>query len=102
VARVYRADIVVDALVFCRRPGTSFYFCVNDVPIYIKGANMIPASAFHTRTTDFNISLQLQSLLETGTNTVRVWGGGIYARDFLYEYADANGLLGGKSSHSRV
>lgn len=73
--------------------GVSFYFKVNSVPIFIKGANLIPFDSFHARVTAANITRILSSLLATGANTVRVWGGGVYQRDLLYDYADENGLL---------
>ena len=31
--------------------GNSFYFEINDIPIYAKGSNMIPIDEFSTRVT---------------------------------------------------
>ena len=73
--------------------GRSFYYKVNSIPIYIKGSNMIPVDVFHTRVTDANITSLLDSFLATGGNTIRMWGGGIYPRTSVYDYADARGLL---------
>lgn len=73
--------------------GTSFSFVVNSVPIYVKGANMIPFDAFHTRVTNENITAILQALVDSHGNTVRMWGGGIIQVDAVYDFADEHGLL---------
>ena len=33
--------------------GLSFYFSINDVPVFMKGANWVPADAFESRVTVF-------------------------------------------------
>lgn len=73
--------------------GKSFYFRINQLEIFIKGANLVPLDVFHTRVTSDNITSLLDSLLEANGNTVRVWGGGIYQQDVLYDYADQKGIL---------
>ena len=35
--------------------GTSFYFKVNDIPIFAKGTNWIPADVFESRVTEESI-----------------------------------------------
>lgn len=73
--------------------GTSFYYEINGLPVFVKGANMIPADIFHTRVTDYNLTQTLRSLVDAGGNIVRIWGGGIYQRDELHEYCNQYGLL---------
>ena len=73
--------------------GLTFYFRVNGVPVYAKGANLVPFDALHTRVTETNISRILQSAVDANHNIVRVWGGGIYQSDFVYDFADRNGLM---------
>ena len=73
--------------------GTSFTFLVNGLPIFAKGANMIPVTSFHGAATDADLVAPLQALLDTGGNIVRVWGGGVYQREALYAFADTHGIL---------
>jgi beta-mannosidase len=73
--------------------GESFYFKLNGVDVFIKGANYIPQHSFVTevKTDDYN-DLILQAR-ESNFNMLRVWGGGIYENDIFYDLCDENGLL---------
>lgn len=73
--------------------GLSFYFSLNSIPVFVKGANMIPFDSFHSRVTQRNISDILQALYTANGNLIRVWGGGLYQQDYLYELADQLGIL---------
>ncbi|KJE94140.1 mannosidase [Capsaspora owczarzaki ATCC 30864] len=73
--------------------GLSFYFVINGLAIYAKGANWIPADAFHTRVTPAKINHLLQSAVAANMNMVRVWGGGIYQPEIFYDLCDQKGLL---------
>lgn len=73
--------------------GETFFIQVNNVPIFAKGANWIPADAFESRVTDSVIEEILQSAYDANMNTIRNWGGGIYQHDKFYEICDQKGLL---------
>ena len=73
--------------------GKSFFIKVNGAPVFMKGANWIPADSFVTRVTDERYRLLLQSAVDANMNMLRVWGGGIYEDDRFYELADELGLL---------
>ncbi|KAH3756825.1 mannosidase, beta A, lysosomal L-like [Pelomyxa schiedti] len=73
--------------------GESFYFTVNGVPVFAKGANWIPADSFHSRVTHDILQALLQSAVDANMNIVRVWGGGIYQNDEFYDLADEMGLM---------
>jgi beta-mannosidase len=73
--------------------GKSFYFRINGVPVFCKGANWIPSDSFSTRVKNDNIRFLLESAKEANMNTIRVWGGGRYESDFFYEECDRLGFL---------
>ncbi|MFN8497125.1 MAG: glycoside hydrolase family 2 protein [Anaerolineae bacterium] len=73
--------------------GRSFVFVVNDVPIFAKGSNWIPADSFPTRLTDDHMAWLIQSAAETHQNMLRVWGGGFYEEERFYDLCDRYGIL---------
>lgn len=74
--------------------GTSFYFKINEVPIYIKGSNMVPIDYYPDRMYDEEyLQWLFHSALEANFNTLRIWAGGLYLTDRFYEMADEKGLL---------
>eukprot|EP01118_Nematostelium_gracile_P012200 TRINITY_DN4427_c0_g1_i1.p1 TRINITY_DN4427_c0_g1~~TRINITY_DN4427_c0_g1_i1.p1 ORF type:complete len:481 (-),score=120.60 TRINITY_DN4427_c0_g1_i1:1153-2595(-) len=73
--------------------GNLFYFKVNGVPIFLKGANWIPADSFESRVTEKVLRNLLRSAKEAHYVVVRNWGGGIYQHDDFYDVCDELGLL---------
>ena len=73
--------------------GTSFYFRLNGVPVFMKGANYIPQDNFVTRVVAKDYQTLIKSSVEANMNMLRVWGGGIYADDEFYDQCDRNGIL---------
>ena len=73
--------------------GTSFYFKVNGVPTFMKGANYIPQDLFLPRVKDSNYHHILHSAKEANMNMIRVWGGGFYENKEFYDLCDEMGLL---------
>ena len=53
-------------------PGLSFQFMVNDVKVFMKGANLTPLDPFRFRVTDANVSRILQSAVDANFNMLRV------------------------------
>lgn len=78
---------------FKDQEGTSFYFRVNNVPIYIAGSNWIPAHSMQTLLKEGDYRKWLQLVADGNQNMVRVWGGGFYENDIFYEECDRLGLL---------
>ena len=79
-----------------RRPdqwGTSFEFVINDVPVFAKGANMVPLDSFPPATTDAKKRDLLTSARDANMNMLRIWGGGFYETDSFYDLCDELGLM---------
>lgn len=73
--------------------GESFYFKVNGVPVFMKGANYIPQDNFPSRVTDEKYEAIVHSAVDANMNMLRVWGGGIYENDIFYDLCDEYGIL---------
>lgn len=73
--------------------GASFYFELNGVAVFAKGANHIPNDSFITEVTRERYLHEIVSAAESNMNMLRVWGGGFYEEDVFYELCDEYGLL---------
>jgi beta-mannosidase len=75
------------------RWGRSFEFVVNGIPVFAKGANLVPFDVFPTRVDDARMRQVLASARDANMNMLRVWGGGYYLPDSFYAMADRMGLM---------
>lgn len=73
--------------------GRSFYFAVNGIPVFAKGANTIPFDMFQPRVSKAQLRGVLQSARDANMNFLRSWGGGYYESDDFFDLADELGLL---------
>ena len=73
--------------------GFSFYFKVNGVPMYAKGANYVPEEMIETWINPENTLKLLRMAQEAHFNMLRVWGGGIYPSDDFFNSCDSLGIL---------
>jgi beta-mannosidase len=90
------ARVGLRAIELVREPdagGESFFFRVNGVPIFAKGANWIPADSFPARVTPERYREHLELAQSCGMNMLRIWGGGIYETEPFYSACDELGLL---------
>jgi beta-mannosidase len=69
--------------------GQSFYFTVEGIPTFMKGANWIPGDVFLPRISKEKYRSLLVAAKEAGMNMLRVWGGGIYEDDYFYTLCDS-------------
>ncbi|QHW35044.1 glycoside hydrolase family 2 protein [Paenibacillus rhizovicinus] len=79
-----------------RRPdghGSTFYFEVNGVPVFAKGANHIPNDSFANEVTAERYRHEIASAAESNFTMLRVWGGGFYEQRAFYELCDEYGIL---------
>ncbi|WP_371805416.1 glycosyl hydrolase 2 galactose-binding domain-containing protein [Candidatus Lokiarchaeum ossiferum] len=74
--------------------GESFYFSLNRVPIFAKGANWIPIDSCIPRGKKMGLyEMNLHAAIDANMNFLRVWGGGIYEDDLFYDLCDQLGIL---------
>ncbi len=73
--------------------GESFFFKLNGVPVYAKGANYIPLHSFPPSVTPAQYRRVMQEAVFANMNMLRVWGGGIYENDYFYDLADSLGIM---------
>ncbi|MGC8865127.1 MAG: glycosyl hydrolase 2 galactose-binding domain-containing protein [Bacteroidales bacterium] len=73
--------------------GESFFFRLNGVPVYSKGANYIPSHSFLPEVKPAQYRRIMQEAVFANMNMLRVWGGGVYEDDYFYDLADSLGLM---------
>ena len=73
--------------------GKSFEFVINGIPVFAKGADVIPFDSFPNRVTPESHRKILQSARDAHMNMVREWGGGYYESDDFYDICDELGIL---------
>ncbi|KAL1882115.1 hypothetical protein VTK73DRAFT_2206 [Phialemonium thermophilum] len=75
------------------QPGTSFFFEINNIPIFCGGSDWIPADNFIPRISRERYYDWVRLVAEGNQFMVRVWGGGIYEEDAFYDACDEMGIL---------
>lgn len=73
--------------------GKSFYFKLNGKAVFMKGANYIPPNSFLPRVTDSIYNAIVKNAVAANMNMIRVWGGGVYPDEALYDACDKYGIL---------
>jgi beta-mannosidase len=73
--------------------GSAFALVVNDVPVFVRGANWIPDDCFLPRVTPDRYRERIGQARDANMNLLRVWGGGIFETDAFYEACDEAGLM---------
>ena len=75
------------------QPGTSFFFRINNVPIFCGGSNWIPADNFIPSISKGRYRDWVKLVADGNQFMLRVWGGGIYEEQALYDACDELGIL---------
>jgi len=73
--------------------GRSFEFIINGIPVFGKGADVIPFDSFPTRVTSEQYRRILQSARDANMNMIRHWGGGYYETQEFYDLCDELGIM---------
>jgi beta-galactosidase/beta-glucuronidase len=73
--------------------GETFYFKINKVALFARGANVVPLDLIPTKVTLPRIKHVVSSARDANMNFLRVWGGGRYFIDQFYQECDRKGIL---------
>lgn len=73
--------------------GLSFFFKINNIPIFCGGSNWIPADNFIPRITAEKYHDWVKLAKDGNQTMLRVWGGGIFEEQPFYDACDEQGIL---------
>ncbi|MEI6020940.1 MAG: glycoside hydrolase family 2 protein [Bacteroidota bacterium] len=73
--------------------GESFYFKLNNKPVFIKGANIIPSDIFLSEKSSEEKFKKIKQIEDAKINMLRVWGGGVYVDDDFISACDKSGIM---------
>ncbi len=73
--------------------GTSYEVKINNIVIFCKGGDYIPDDIFPARITNQKLKSNVETMIESNFNMVRIWGGGFYATDYFLNLCDEKGLM---------
>lgn len=73
--------------------GTTFFFEINNIPIFCGGSNWIPADSFIPRISSQKYRDWLKLAVDGNQVMVRVWGGGVFEAEAFYDACDELGIL---------
>lgn len=73
--------------------GLTFYFSVNQIPMFMGGSNWIPGDNFLPRMDSARYKRWIDLAVRGNQNMIRIWGGGIYEDDAFYDECDRRGVL---------
>lgn len=72
--------------------GSSFFFQINNKPIYAGGSNWIPID-MTLPTSEGRYRRWLELMVRGNQNMIRVWGGGVYEPECFYSLCDEMGIM---------
>ena len=72
--------------------GRSFRCEVNGKPVQLRGANVIPPDHFPVQSRE-KLTEMMGHVTAANMNVIRIWGGGVYGDEKLYDLCDAHGIL---------
>lgn len=75
------------------QPGTSFFFRINNIPVFCGGSDWIPADNFIPRISKQRYHDWVKLVADGNQFMIRVWGGGIYEEQAFYDACDELGVL---------
>lgn len=73
--------------------GSSFFFKVNGIEMFVGGANWIPDDLLLNRISEKRYRERITQARDANMTMLRVWGGGIYESDIFYDICDELGIM---------
>lgn len=73
--------------------GETFNFLCNGVSVFARGANYIPEDTFLNRNGSYTTEQLIKDCANANYNCLRVWGGGVYPSDKVFDLCDEYGLI---------
>ncbi|MET0290708.1 MAG: glycoside hydrolase family 2 protein [Pseudoxanthomonas sp.] len=73
--------------------GRGMAFVINGIPVFAKGANLIPLDSFPNNVTEVEMRRTLTDARDANMNMLRMWGGGHYQDGRFYDIADELGIM---------
>lgn len=73
--------------------GTSFTVRVNGRELFLRGANWIPDDVFVSRVGPEDYQRGIDDALDAHMNVLRIWGGGLFADEWMLHRCDELGLM---------
>ncbi|MCK5200514.1 MAG: glycoside hydrolase family 2 protein [Spirochaetales bacterium] len=73
--------------------GETFNFLCNGVSVFARGANYIPEDIFLNRDGSYTTEQLIKDCADANYNCLRVWGGGVYPADKVFDLCDEYGLI---------
>ncbi len=74
-------------------PGTTFFFEINNIPVFCGGSNWIPADSFIPSIKPERYRDWVKLVVDGNQVMIRVWGGGIFEEQAFYDACDELGVL---------
>lgn len=74
-------------------PAQHFRFILNGVPLFARGANLVPGSMLPGSVTPSYYRRLVRLAADANMTMIRVWGGGIYASEAFMDACDEAGIL---------
>ncbi|CZT46722.1 related to beta-mannosidase [Rhynchosporium secalis] len=86
-----RAELIQRPMI--GQPGATFFFQINNIPIFCGGSDWIPADNFIPRISKEKYYDWVKLVADGNQFMIRVWGGGIYEEQAFYDACDELGIL---------
>ncbi len=91
-------EVGIRSLCYEKNPGgpadaLPYTFVINGERIYIQGANLTPLDHLYGNIRRSHYEWTIRLAKHANMNMLRIWGGGLIEKDWLYELCDRHGIL---------